>query len=218
MILILGFLGDVRGSYFPQTDYLFPSKFSDAPTIKIYGSFLFGELYEGLIGWGYMGTGLGLRYFGSKEGTFSDNTLYVGRKFKNFGISVAYAWARIGDYTENTLGGTLSSSVRGKTFEISASFGYIYTPLLSFEGIIRDDFGTFFLVSQSRPGIYEIFNVGILLDFGDIALGGIYRSAGNSFGVIVYYNSSGGPLNFSTLSHSDLGETISFSSALIFPR
>jgi hypothetical protein len=60
MIFLFGFLGDVRGFYFPQVDYLFPSRFSDAPSLKIFGSSVFGELYEGLVGMELYGCGFGL--------------------------------------------------------------------------------------------------------------------------------------------------------------
>jgi len=218
MIFLFGFLGDVRGFYFPQVDYLFPSRFSDAPSLKIFGSSIFGELYEGLVGWSYMGAGLGFRYFGSRDGLFSDNSIYAGGRFRNFGISVIYGWVKIEDHFESTLGGMLSSSSRGKIFEISISAGYIYTPIISFEGAIKGDFATLFVGANARPGIYELLNLGIILDFGDITLGGIYRNAGNSFGVMVYYNSFWGPFTFSALSHADLGEIISLSSSFIFPR
>jgi len=218
MIFLWGFLGDVRGFYFPQPDYLFPSRFSDAPSLKIFGSLVFGELYEGLVGLGYMGAGMGFRYFGSKDGMFSDNSLYAGGRLKNFGISATYCWVKIEDHFESTLGGIVSSSLRGKTFDISVSGGYIYTPILSFEGAIKGEFTTLFLGAHARPAIYEIFKVGILLDFGDIILGGIYRNVGNSFGIMVYYGSSFGPLTFSALSHADLGEIASLGSTLIFPR
>ncbi|MEO0139149.1 MAG: hypothetical protein ABIL16_06475 [candidate division WOR-3 bacterium] len=216
---IITFIGDIRGFYpSGNPEYVFPSKFSDVLTFKGGGSRVFGELYEGFLGWGYMGVGGGFRFFGTLDGVFRDNSIYVGGKYKGFGISAIYGWVSIGDYYENALGAMLSAGNRGEVLDVWISAGYLYTPIIAFEGYFKGNFATLFINSFARPGIYEVFTVGVILDFGDIDVGGVYRNLGNTFGITVSHNIPLGFMNISVLNHEDLGEVISFQNAFVFPR
>jgi len=102
--------------------------------------------------------------------------------------------------------------------DVWISAGYLYTPIIAFEGYFKGNFATLFINSFARPGIYEVFTVGVILDFGDIDVGGVYRNLGNTFGITVSHNIPLGFMNISVLNHEDLGEVISFQNAFVFPR
>ncbi len=216
---IIGFLGDVRGFYptgYPE--WIFPSKFSDLPTLHFAGSYLFEEVYESYISWGFKGVGGGFRYFGTLDSLFSDYGAFIGGRIGYISVGIYYTVVKIGGYMENDLGGVLSSGRRTKTFDVWISGGYLYTPFLAFEGSIKGNYAGLMVSSLARPGIYTRNSVSVYLEFENMRIGGIYINFGNTFGMFITYYPFFGRLSFSFLYHEALGENFTFDNFILIPR
>ncbi len=193
---------------------LFPTKVGDRFVFRAGGGRMFYEVNEAFASLSYHSVSLGVRYYGTGDSLFSDQTLYVAVRYGGVGISAALGSNSVGSHS-TSYGGAVLSVERGSTpLILRVSAGYVATPLIAAEVEVRRRGAGARLHAISRPGIYTDLTFYPYVEMGDIIVGGMYRTAGNTFGLFVTL--PGGPGRFSLLltTHEALGES-AFSDNLI---
>ncbi len=212
---LITFLSDLRGTYpFGGDNLLFPTKSGDRFVFRVGGGRMFHESYEAFASLSYRSVSVGARYYGTGDSLFSDYSLYVAVRYGGVGMSATLGSNFVGSYG-TSYGGAVLSVERGSTpMILRVSAGYVATPLLAAEVEFRRRGAGVRLHTVSRPGIYTDLAFYPYVEMGDITVGGMYRTSGNTFGLFVTL--PGGPGRFSLLltTHEALGES-AFSDNLI---
>lgn len=206
---MISFLADLRGAYpLGGDNLLFPVKCGDLPTLRFGGGRMFGMVSEGFLSFSLHSVALGLRYYGTGDSLFSDYSGYLAVRFGRVGVSASYGSNSVGSSRSTYGGAMVSFEGRASPVILRVSAGYVITPILAAEGDLRRADSGIRVVAVSRPGIYVDVAVLPYIHVGQISIGGLYRTSGNTFGLFLSYRHTLGLLSLLFSTHEALGEGV----------